>query len=250
MIVEAFLLSLLAGSATVMGGIFVVLLGRVSDRFVAGSMGFASGVMLLVSFLNLFIESLDLTSYLNVCLAFAAGSILMIVLDSFLPHLELGKREDGAVRSKQLQSGLLILIGITLHNIPEGVIVSAGYLHLPQLGILIAVAVFFHNVPEGVATAIPLASAGSRQRDVVLATLVSGLAEPFGALVGATLIINSPPETIGLALAFAAGVMTYITADELIPIAHEYGHKHMVSIGILLGIVFMMFLNNFLRSFG
>jgi len=130
------------------------------------------------------------------------------------------------------------------------VIVSAGYLHLPQLGILIAVAVFFHNVPEGVATAVPLTSAGSRKRDVVLATLVSGLAEPFGALLGGALLINSPPETIGLALAFAAGVMTYITADELIPIAHEYGHKHLVSIGILLGIMSMMLLNNYLRSFG
>lgn len=250
MIVEAFLLSLLAGSATVIGGIFVVLFGRISERFVAGSMGFASGVMLLVSFLNLFVESLDLTSYLNVSLAFAAGSVFMIVLDSFLPHLELGKREGGVFMSKQLQSGLLILIGITLHNIPEGVIVSAGYLHLPQLGILIAVAVFFHNVPEGVATAVPLTSAGSRKRDVILATLVSGLAEPFGALVGGALLINSPPETIGLALAFAAGVMTYITADELIPIAHEYGHKHLVSIGILLGIMSMMLLNNYLRGFG
>jgi len=231
----------------VIGGIFVILVRRIGSRFIAGSMGFASGVMILVSFLNLFVESLDLTSYLNVSLAFATGSVFMILLDSFLPHLELGKREEGAIKLKQPQSGLLILIGVTLHNIPEGVIVSAGYLHLPQLGILIAVAVFFHNVPEGVATAIPLASAGSRKRDVVLATFVSALAEPFGALVGGTLLINSSPETIGLALAFAAGVMTYITADELIPIAHEYGHKHMVSIGILLGMMFMLLLNNFLR---
>jgi ZIP family zinc transporter len=245
MVSEAFLLSLVAGTATGLGGLIVVTKGRLSARFISGSMGFASGVMLLVSFLNLFIEALELSSYLNVSLAFAFGSVLMIVVDAFLPHLELGKREDGYyLESRMLKSGMLILIGITLHNIPEGIIISAGYSHVPQLGVLIAIAVFFHNVPEGIATAIPLRSGGSRRRDVLLITAISGLAEPFGALLGGTLLINASPEVIGIALAFAAGVMTYITADELIPVAHEYGHKHAVSTGILLGILFMLLLNN------
>lgn len=268
MLIEAFLLSLIAGSATVMGGIFVCCLRKVSDRFISGSMGFASGVMLLVSFLNLLVESMDLTSYLNVTLAFAAGSVVIMIIDLFLPHMELGKREDGVlgsdrrrrrfrdrgeerdniyVNSKLRHSGLLILIGVTLHNIPEGVIVSASYSHMPQLGVLIAVSIFFHNLPEGIATAIPLISAGSKKRDVVLATFVSGMAEPLGALIGGTLLLGASTEMIGLALAFAAGVMTYITVDELIPVAHEYGHKHAVSAGILLGMIFMMFLNILLR---
>lgn len=248
MIVEVFLISLIAGLGTVIGGIIVVLLRRISDRFIAGSMGFASGVMLLVSFLNLFVESLELTSYLNVSLAFTAGSIIMIIIDLFLPHLELGKREDGIIKkSKQLKPGILILIGITLHNIPEGIVVSAGYSHLPQLGTLIAIAVFFHNLPEGVATAVSLTSSGSRKRDVLLATFISGLAEPFGALLGGTILIGASNEMIGLSLAFAAGVMTYITADELIPIAGERGHKHTMSIGLLLGIIFILILNNALR---
>ena len=226
MIIEAFLLSLIAGSATVMGGIFVCCLRRVSDRFVSGSMGFASGVMLLVSFLDLLVESMDLTSYLNVTLAFAAGAVVIMVIDLVLPHMELGKREDGVlgsnrprqrfqyrskervavdINSKLRQSGLLILIGITLHNIPEGVIVSAGYSHMPQLGILIAISIFFHNLPEGVATAIPLISSGSKKRNVVLATFMSGMAEPLGALIGGTLLLGASSEMIGLALAFAAG---------------------------------------------
>ena len=248
MIGEVFLLSLIAGSGTVIGGIFVVLLKRISDRFIAGSMGFASGVMLLVSFLNLFVESLELASYLNVSLAFTIGSIIMIIIDLFLPHLELGKREDGIMKkSKQLKPGILILIGITIHNIPEGIVVSAGYSHLPQLGTLLAIAVFFHNLPEGIATAVSLASGGSRKRDILLATFISGLAEPFGALLGGTILIGASNEMIGLSLAFAAGVMTYITADELIPIAGERGHKHTMSIGLLLGIIFILILNNALR---
>ncbi len=248
MIDEVLLLSLIAGSGTVIGGILVVLLRRVSNRLIAGSMGFASGVMLLVSFLNLFVEALELTSYLNVSLAFTAGSIIMIIIDLSLPHLELGKREDGIIKkSKQLKPGILILIGITIHNIPEGIVVSAGYSHLPQLGTLLAIAIFFHNLPEGVAIAVSLASSGSRKRDILLATLISGLAEPFGALLGGTILIGASNEIIGLALAFAAGVMTYITADELIPVAGERGHKHTMSIGLLLGIIFIMILNNFLR---
>lgn len=247
MISDFLLLSLVAGLATGIGGLIVAFLGRISDRFIAASMGFASGVMLLVSFLNLFVEALDLTSYLNVSLAFVVGSLLMIIFDSVLPHLELGKKEDGVVKSKLLKSGVLILIGITLHNIPEGVIISAAYSHLPELGTLIAVAVFFHNVPEGIATAVPLISGGSKKRDVILLTFISGLAEPLGAILGGTFLFNASDETIGMALSFAAGVMTYITADEIIPIAHEHGHKRAVSIGMLLGIIFMMILNNFFR---
>jgi ZIP family zinc transporter len=244
---DVLLLSLIAGSATGIGGLCALIIPTIKPRLIAGSMGFASGVMLLVSFLNLFVESLDLSSYLNVTVAFSVGSICMILIDSVLPHLELGKKENGLIHSQFLHSGLLILIGITIHNIPEGVIISAGYSHLPQLGTLIAIAVFFHNVPEGIATAIPLLSAGYPKRNVLLATVVSGLAEPFGALLGRTILFNSPDTTIGSALAFAAGVMTYITADELIPIAHDYGEKHAVSIGILSGIIFMLIMNNLLR---
>ena len=243
MLSEAFLLSVVAGSATGIGGLIVILMQKVSNRFIAASMGFASGVMLLVSFLNLFHEALNLISYLNVAIAFSIGSVLMIIVDTVLPHLELGREENGVIKADMLKSGLLILIGITIHNIPEGVIISAGYSHLPELGTLIAVAVFFHNVPEGIATAVPLMSVGSGKRRVLLATMVSGLAEPFGALLGNTVLLNASNEAIGFSLAFAAGVMTYITADELIPIAHEHGYKHAVSSGILVGMIFMMILN-------
>jgi ZIP family zinc transporter len=243
MLPEAFLLSALAGSATGIGGLIVVLMPKVSNRFIAGSMGFASGVMLLVSFLNLFLEALDLVSYLNVAIAFSIGSIFMIIIDTVLPHLEFGKKEDGVIKANMFKSGLLILIGITIHNIPEGVIISAGYSRLPELGTLIALAVFFHNVPEGIATAVPLMSVGSEKKRVLLATMISGLAEPFGALLGSTILLNASNEALGFALAFAAGVMTYITVDELIPIAHEHGYKHSVSTGILLGMMFMMMLN-------
>jgi ZIP family zinc transporter len=247
LIINVVLLSFFAGLGTGIGGLIVILLGKVSDRFIASSMGFASGVMLIVSFLNLFVEALELTSYLNVATAFFVGSLFMILVDLFLPHLEFGKKESGIIDSKLFKSGLLILIGITIHNLPEGVIIGVGYAHLPQLGTLIAIAIFFHNLPEGIATAVPLLSARIKKLNVLLLTVISGLAEPIGAVLGGTILISATDEAIGLVLAFAAGVMTYITADELLPIAHERGYKKEVSISLLIGIAFILFLNNFFR---
>lgn len=105
MINEAIILSLFAGLATGIGGLFVIILKKTSDRFVAGSMGFASGVMLIVSFLNLFMESLELANYLHVTISFTIGSTIMIIIDTFLPHLELGKKENGAINSRLVRSG-------------------------------------------------------------------------------------------------------------------------------------------------
>ncbi len=122
-------------------------------------------MILLILFLNLFSEALDLTFYFNVSLAFAVRSITMTILATVLQHLELGKKEDCIIKSKQLQSGLLILIGITVDNIPEGVrSLAPGYLLQPQLGLLIAMAIFFHNIPECIATTILLISAGDKEK--------------------------------------------------------------------------------------
>ncbi|MFQ6086081.1 MAG: ZIP family metal transporter [Candidatus Bathyarchaeia archaeon] len=255
------LLSLIAGSATGIGGVIIIGVKKASERLVGFSMGFASGVMLLVSFISLLTESLKIVIFIDVAISFSAGAVLILILDLLLPHMEFFVKEKGFLesklfpsirwgreelrdRSRWVRTGLLIMIGISLHNLPEGIVVSAGYAHLPRLGLLMAIAVGFHNIPEGVATAIPLVTARMSKRGVAGLTLLSGLAEPLGALIGATLLLGTSPQVIGSALAFAAGVMTYITADELIPIAHEYGHKHSVSVGLLLGIIFTMFLTN------
>ena len=139
------------------------------------------------------------------------------------------------------RSGVLIAVGITLHNSPEGFVMAAGYLFNPALGLIIAIAIILHNIPEDIATAIPLSEAGTKPSKTALITFLSGLAEPLGALIGAAVLSTFAPRiVIGYSLVFAAGVMTYITADELIPVAHEYGFKHTVSVGLLLGIIFAL----------
>jgi len=239
-VLEPFLLSLIAGMATGIGGIIVLTLRRVGDRVVGFSMGFASGVMLLVSFNDLFLEATRLLTHFELIIMFSLGAVIIMALDLTIPHIELTTRGDGAY-TRMFRTGMLIAMGITLHNFPEGLVVAAGYTYMPRLGLIIAIAIMLHNIPEGVATAIPLTAAGMKPSRVAILTFLSGLTEPVAALAGATIFSFAVTRSaIGSSLAFAAGVMTYITADELIPVAHEYGHKHTVSVGLLLGIIFAL----------
>jgi ZIP family zinc transporter len=267
-IFEPFLLSLIAGVATGIGGLLAILLREVSDRGMAFSMGFSSGVMLLVAFNDLFLEAASLLTHLELIIAFSLGAILIMILDLTIPHIELtmrrNKEEDIEVsrtsvgprrlrfrarlkeqeRGRLFRTGLLLAIGITIHNLPEGFVVTAGYVYMPKLGLIIAVAIMLHNIPEGIVTAIPLMMSGTKPSKVGILTLISGLAEPIAALIGALAFsIVGTRNIIGSSLAFAAGVMTYITADELIPVAHEYGHKHTVSVGLLMGIMFALLID-------
>jgi ZIP family zinc transporter len=169
---------------------------------------------------------------------------MMIALDLTIPHIEITAGGKINKNAEKLRTGKLIALGITLHNLPEGLVVAAGYTYMPRLGLIIAIAIMLHNIPEGLATAIPLAEAGMKPIKIALITLLSGLAEPLAALVGALALSFLGTATIvGFSLVFAAGVMTYITADELIPVAHEYGYKHTVSVSLLLGIIFALFID-------
>ena len=240
-ILEPFLLSLIAGMTTGLGGIIVLMLRRVGDRVVSASMGLASGVMLMVAFNNLFLEAEKLLAHVGLVVVFSLGAVVMIILDLSIPTLNWQLGGWTARKQKCAGPGLLIAIGVTLHNIPEGFVVAAGYTYMPGLGLVIAIAIMLHNIPEGVATAIPFRKAGTKPWKIAIVTLLSGLAEPIAALLGAVALSAVGIKTvIGYSLVFAAGVMTYITADELIPVAHEYGYKHTISVGLLLGIMFAL----------
>jgi ZIP family zinc transporter len=237
------LFSLVAGAASGLGGLVVYVFGEMKDELIGFLMGFAGGVMLVVSFLELFSEALELLSHLQATLAFTMGALLMMGIDLTLPHMEAGRWESGVARPEFLKKGLIIAIGISLHNFPEGLVVSASYSHLPSLGFMMAIMICLHNIPEGIATATPMILAGVSKRRAALTAFLSGMTEPLGAIVGSTIIVGlgASDYIIGMGLALAAGIMTYITVDELIPLAHEYGSKspkHIVSTGILTGMVF------------
>ena len=242
------LLSLLAGSATGIGGLLVILRGEISDRVIGFFMGFAGGVMIVVSFLQLYNEALSVVSPLAVTLAFGTGAVFMIAVDLSLPHIEFGQWEDGVNDKRLFKSGIIIAIGMSLHNLPEGVVVTAGFTHVPELGVLMALMICLHNIPEGIATVTPLVKAGVNKWRALGLSLLSGVVEPIGALLGLVIIqgFGAGPEIVGYGLGFASGVMTYVTIDELIPVAHQYcslDHKHVVSTGLLIGAVFAQLLS-------
>jgi len=149
------------------------------------------------------------------------------------------------VDRKLINTGVLMAIGIAIHNLPEGIAVGAGYLHNPQFGIFVAIAILLHNIPEGIATALPLCRGGICRRDAIKVAFLSGLAEPIGAVLASLVLINFTALLPG-ALAFAAGVMVFITLDELIPTAREHGHNHFTAIGIIVGSLFVFVLSGIL----
>jgi ZIP family zinc transporter len=268
-VATAFLLSLMAGMGTGLGGLLAVI-RRPGPRLYGFLMGLTSGVMITLSFLELVSEAWQMQGYLTATVGFGLGAIFMLILDATIPHVHFGEEEfphhdeksvvdidnprrqrqrrfgrlkhDSTVDRALMTSGILIAIGITIHNIPEGVAVGAGFMHTPTFGIFIAIAILLHNIPEGIATALPLCTSGVCRWDSFRVAFFSGFAEPFGALIAA-LFLSSFQSLIPGALAFAGGVMVFITLDELIPAAREYGHHHSTAIGIIMGAIFVFLLS-------
>lgn len=271
-IITVVLLSLVAGLGTGLGGLIAVI-RRPGPRQYGFLMGITAGVMITLSFLELVNEAWELQGFATATIGFAAGAFFMFAIDVTIPHIRFGEEEiphqeaSVAATSSKLvhpgrhrlgrlrrnrpldqvlyKSGILIAIGITIHNIPEGIAVGAGYMHAPSFGFFIAVAILLHNIPEGMATALPLCTSGVARRDSVRVAFLSGMAEPLGALIAALFLSNFKFFVPG-ALAFAGGVMVFITLDELIPAAREHGHHHLTALGIITGALFVFLLSGFL----
>ena len=224
---KAVLLSLLAGLATGVGGAGPLLLRKHMARLAGPALGFAAGMMLAVSAISLVPEAVREAGPFTAGLGFLTGVLVLLVLDELVPHLHVTlQAEHGGGRL--LASGILTALGIFLHNFPEGFAVASGYAASESLGILVALSIGAHNIPEGLVTALPLLAAGVGPRKVFLITLLSGLSEPVGALIGFLLFRGSGGLAVALSMAGAAGAMVYITADEPLPEAHKQAHSHLV----------------------
>ena len=228
------LLSTLAGLGTGLGGL-IVLIRKPGERLFVFLIGFAAGLMIMLSFMELLYDSLRLSELLSAAIGFIAGSLVLFLLDFILPHKHI-VNEKGTINARMLRSGTLIAIGISLHNLPEGIAVASSYAYLPEIGLVIAAAIALHNIPEGMAIALPLRMSGTSRRHAFRIALLSGLVEPLGALI-ASGFLAAFPGIMPFSLSFAAGVMVFITVDELIPIAHEHGHEHFTSLGMIAGFI-------------
>ena len=264
------ILSLLASLGTGLGGLIAVI-RRPGRRSYGLLMGITAGVMISLAFLELVAEAWKQAGYITATIGFTIGAVFMFLLDHFAPHMRFGEREvrgetavhqprthmgprpggrgfgrlyrhDRVYDTKLVTTAVPLAVGITLHNLPEGISIGAGYLHDAKFGIFIAIAILLHNIPEGIATALPLCKGGVCRWDAFRVAFLSGLAEPVGALLASLFLVNFRILLPG-ALAFAGGVMVFITLDELIPTAREYGHEHYTAIGIILGSIFVFLLS-------
>jgi len=238
------LLSILAGLGTGIGGL-IVLVRKPGEKLFVFLIGLASGLMLMLSFMELLYDSLNISGLFAAAVGFIAGTLVLFFLDILLPHKHV-VNEQGIIKPKMFRAGTLIAIGISLHNLPEGIAIATGYFFAPEIGLIIAIIIALHNIPEGMAIALPIRMSGASKWVAFRIALLSGLAEPVGAVI-ALIFLTALPELMPFALSFAAGVMVFITMDELIPIAHEHGHEHFTSFGLIVGFILTLVLLALIR---
>jgi ZIP family zinc transporter len=249
----ALMLTVFAGLATGIGSIMALFAKRTNIKFLSISLGFSAGVMIYVSFVEIFVKSEEslveavgtgLSSWINVLAFF--GGIGMIALIDFLvpsgenPH-EMRDVEDMKVRDQKLMRvGVFTALAIAIHNFPEGLATFLSAIKDPSLGIPIAVAIAIHNIPEGIAVAVPIYHATGNKKKAFGYSFLSGIAEPVGALLGFTLLRVFFNDLIfGIVFSGVAGIMVYISLDELLPSAEKYGEHHLSIIGLVAGMSVM-----------
>jgi ZIP family zinc transporter len=175
-------------------------------------------------------------------LAFFAGMLGMFLIDFLIPHEYMAERHraEGSRQEGLLKTGLLVALGIGIHNFPEGMATFTGALQDVSLGVAIAGAIALHNIPEGLAVAAPVYAATGSRSKAFLWSFLSGVAEPAGAAVAALVLMPFLSEAVlGLMLAAVAGIMVFISLDELLPVARSFGQEHLSIVGVGLGMAVM-----------
>ena len=252
----AFTLTLLAGLCTGIGSLMAFFTKKTNRKFLSVSLGFSAGVMIYVSMVELFadakltlINELGIrTGYLMTVVSFFCGMILIAVIDRLIPSEEnpheLRNIEDMSEKkpddSKLMRIGLMTALAVGIHNFPEGMATFMSALQAPSVAIPIAIAIAIHNIPEGIAISVPIFFATGDRKKAFTYSFLSGLSEPIGALIFYLLLMPfMSPVLMGVIFAGIAGIMVFISLDELLPSAEEYGEHHLSIYGLVAGMAVM-----------
>ncbi|PTN07878.1 zinc transporter ZupT [Mangrovibacterium marinum] len=249
-------LTLFAGVSTGIGSVMSFLSKKFNPRFLAGSLGFSAGVMIYVSLVEIFVKAKDsliaahgvkVGNWYTV-IAFFSGIVLIALIDKMIPSFENPheiknieeKNLSPENNKKLLRMGMFSALAIAIHNFPEGLATFMGALTDPTLGISIAVAIAIHNIPEGIAVSVPIYYATRNRTKAFWLSFLSGLAEPVGAVIGYFILRTIFNDSMfGVIFASVAGIMVYISLDELLPTAEEYGEHHIAIGGLVAGMAVM-----------
>ena len=277
----AFGLTLIAGLSTGIGSLIAFFAKKTNQTFLTVSLGFSAGVMLFVSFVDIFPaaqasfeETLGENALLATMLAFFCGMFLIAVIDFLIPEKDNpheavlvedmvknpiwskfkharqgpgggqgyghGHKRDEKTPQKLHRIGALMAVSIAIHNFPEGLATFTVALQGAEFALPIVIAIALHNIPEGIAVSVPIYQATGKKRKAFWWSLLSGLSEPLGAVIGYFILLPFWSPTIeGALMALTAGIMVYISLDELLPTAERYGKHHYAIIGVVAGMIFM-----------
>ncbi|MCB2222258.1 MAG: zinc transporter ZupT [Bacteroidetes bacterium] len=256
-LIVAFALTLFAGLSTGIGSAIAFFAKQTNTKFLAMSLGFSAGVMIYVSFVEIIVKARDeLITELGVrgghwttVAAFFGGILFIAIIDKLVPSAENPHEirmveemdNDPAKKNRKLmRMGTFTALAIAIHNFPEGLATFTAALTEPSLGIAIAVAIAIHNIPEGIAVSVPVYYATGNKKKAFTLSFLSGLAEPVGALIGYLILLPfMSPVVFGVLFAGVAGIMVFISLDELLPSAREYGEHHLSIYGLMAGMVVM-----------
>ncbi len=249
------LLTLGAGLSTGIGSAIAFFARRTNTRLLSFSLGLSGGVMIYVSFVELLHQaqltlSGEFGEYVGgiyAVLSFFAGILFIGLIDRMVPAAEnpheahkLEEMDKRPKNSKLMRMGLLTALAIGIHNFPEGIATFTTAVDDMTLGIAIAVAIAIHNIPEGIAVSVPIYYATGDRMKAFRLSLLSGLAEPVGAILAWLVLMPfMSPTLMGCILAGVAGIMVFISIDELLPAAREYGEAHTSIYGVVAGMALM-----------
>ncbi len=246
----ALILTALAGLATGIGSVIALFTKRTSKKFLAASLGFSAGVMIYISFVEMFVKSQE---YLQTgfgmvngvwlaCASFFSGMALIMLIDNLIPSPESNLTAVKAGKSDAVlaRMGLLTALAIAIHNFPEGLATFTSALDDVSLGAAIAVAIAIHNIPEGIVTSVPIYYATGNKKKAFTVSFLSGLTEPLGAVIGYLILRPFLSDTLyGVIFGIISGIMVYIAVEELIPMAREYDKGNTMIFGVIGGMAVM-----------
>jgi ZIP family zinc transporter len=258
-ILFAFSLTLFAGLATGIGSILAFFTKRTNTKFLAVSLGFSAGVMIYVSLVEIFVKAKDSLEivlggkmgYWATLAGFFGGILFIAIIDKMIPTFEnphemrFVEEVETGQKAKQdyktlHRTGIFTAIAIAIHNFPEGLATFMAALQDPKIGIPIAIAIAIHNIPEGISVSVPIYYATNSKKKAFWYSFLSGLAEPVGAVVGFFILTWFMNDIVfGVVFAAVAGIMVFISIDELLPAAREYGEHHLSIYGLVAGMVVM-----------
>jgi len=256
-LIFAFGLTLFAGLSTGIGSIAAFLYRRIDSKFLSGALGFSAGVMIYVSMIEIFNKARDSLSqdlgdvkgYWFTTIAFFAGMAIIGVIDRVIPapenphepsSIEDMERVEEIGKDELMRMGLFSALAIAIHNFPEGIATFVSAIQDPALGVSIAIAIAIHNIPEGIAVSVPIYYATKDKRKALIYSFLSGLSEPTGAILGYLFLYRYLTNTLfGLLFASVAGIMVFISIDELLPTAEKYGEHHIAIYGLIMGMIVM-----------